>query len=106
MLNAIIKAEPCGKNHYQYQFFHPQCKGKLFLRAVTATLSLNFRIRWRRTVSFTLWPATSLLEEEPSVLGWAKWPAPSAGLDIDMEQRKLPCPNEGLSSSNYKSMFI
>jgi hypothetical protein len=23
-----------------------------------------------------------------------------------MEQRKLPCPNEGLSSSNYKSMFI
>jgi len=68
MLNAVIKARPCRKNHYQYPLFHPQCKGKLFLRAVTATFILNCRTRWRRTVSFKLWPLHSW-RKNPQYLG-------------------------------------
>jgi len=100
MLNAVTKARPCRKNHDQYPFFHPQCKGRLFPRAITATLILNFRTRWRGIVSHSghFTPRGRTLS---TLVGWVD---PSTGLDV-MEQRKIPCSNKGLSSSNYKTIF-
>jgi len=100
MLKAVTKARPYRKNHDQHPFFHPQCKGRLFLRATTATLILNFRTRWRGIVSHSghFTPRGRTLS---TLVGWVE---DSAGLDV-MDQRKIPCPNKGLPSSNHKSMF-
>jgi hypothetical protein len=101
MLNAVIKAKPCRKNHYQYHFSTHNVKVSCSSEQLQQHSFLISELDGGKQLvlhSGHFTPGGRTLS------AWVGKVAPSTGLDI-MEQRKLPCPNEGLSSSNYKSMF-